>query len=144
MSGYLKYVHLPLHVPCILPPLLKVLLLTHSCSSNTLSSHEPSLLFSFTTLLLAHDTNKTEIKCKHWSFKISTVVSAGNFRQAGTKITACVHKQVVWVLRGHVWGRSCEMMNWCKSSSEQRRAGWRKTWPSSSASTQCLEKNLPT
>lgn len=45
LSGCLKYVHLPLHVPCILAPLLKVLSLTNSCRSDTLPSHDPPFFF---------------------------------------------------------------------------------------------------
>lgn len=53
-----KYVHLPHHVLLPLAPLLKVLLLTQSCRSDTLSSHGPPFFFLSSSAVVARHKQK--------------------------------------------------------------------------------------
>lgn len=61
-----KYVHLPHHAPLHLAPLLKVLLLTHSCRSDTLSSHEPPFFFLPSSAVVAR--HKQQWQQISWSW----------------------------------------------------------------------------
>lgn len=62
-KGCVKCVHLPRHVPCILPPLHKTLLLTHSCRSFTLTSSFPILLLSQTYKYLDYRGRSCHFLC---------------------------------------------------------------------------------